>query len=65
MTNKDQYPKIPGPRYPSNPIFVELGILEIYDMSNYKLLSLYMIVYLSILLVILGLVYSQSYSAFL
>ena len=31
MTYKDQYPQIPGPRNPSDPIFVELGILKVKD----------------------------------
>ena len=31
MTWKDQYPQIPGPRNPSDPIFAELEILKIYD----------------------------------
>ena len=31
MSFKDQYPQIPGPRNPSDPIFVELGILKIQD----------------------------------
>ena len=28
MTCKDQYPKIPGPRYPSNPILLSLEYLK-------------------------------------
>ena len=31
MTYKDQYPQIPGPRHPPDPIFKELEILKIHD----------------------------------
>ena len=31
MTYKDQYPQIPGPRNPSDPIFNELGVLKVQD----------------------------------
>ena len=37
MTNKDQYPPIPGPRNPSNPCFVALEILKIHDVFKLQI----------------------------
>ena len=31
ILRKDQYPQIPGPLYPSDPLFSELGILKVQD----------------------------------
>ena len=31
MTYKDQFPSIPGPLHPSNPLFLELQILKVND----------------------------------
>ena len=31
ILRKDQYPRIPGPLYPSDPLFFELGILKVQD----------------------------------
>ena len=36
MTYKDQYPQIPGPRNPSDPIFAELCILKVQDVFKLK-----------------------------
>ena len=35
MLFKDQYPQIPGPRNPSNPLFHELGILKVDDVFKF------------------------------
>ena len=39
MTHKDQYPQIPGPRNPSDPIFVELGILKVEDVFKLQVVK--------------------------
>ena len=36
LSNKDQYPQIPGPRYPSNPIFKQLELLKVYDIYKFQ-----------------------------
>ena len=38
MVYKDQYPQIPGPLNPSNPIFLELGILKIQDVFKFQVI---------------------------
>ena len=35
MLFKDQYPQIPGPLNPSNPLFLELGILKVDDVFKF------------------------------
>ena len=39
MVYKDQYPQISGPLNPSNPIFLELGILKIYDVFKLQVIK--------------------------
>ena len=39
MTYKDQFPAIPGPLHPSNPLFLELGLIKINDIFILQILK--------------------------
>ena len=38
MLYKDQYPQLPGPLNPSDPLFLELGILKIQDVFKFQVI---------------------------
>ena len=39
MTYKDQFPAIPGPLHPSNPLFLELGLIKVNDIFILQILK--------------------------
>ena len=39
MGYKDQYPQLPGPLNPSNPIFLEVGILKVHDVFKLQVIK--------------------------
>ena len=45
MLYKDQYPQLPGPLNPTNPLFLELGILKIYDVFKLQVTKFIFIAY--------------------
>ena len=39
MTYKDQFPVIPGPLHPSNPLFLKLGLIKVKDIFTLQILK--------------------------